>query len=105
MPPIPVLLNDRAGGGNGTGANEIRAAFAARGLEADVHVPRDHEALVRLASDHAKNGSPAVVVGGGDGSLHAVAGTLAETGTTLGILPLATFNHFAKDLGLRLALV
>jgi diacylglycerol kinase family enzyme len=41
-----------------------------------------------------------VVVGGGDGTVSAAAGVLAGTGVPLGVLPLGTLNHFAKDLGL-----
>ena len=46
----------------------------------------------------------AVAVGGGDGSINAVASVLAGTEVPLGILPLGTLNHFAKDLGLPLDL-
>jgi diacylglycerol kinase family enzyme len=46
----------------------------------------------------------AVVVGGGDGSVNTVAGVLAGTGIPLGVLPLGTLNHFAKDLGIPTAL-
>jgi diacylglycerol kinase family enzyme len=42
----------------------------------------------------------AIVVGGGDGSVGTVAGVLAGTGVPLGVLPLGTLNHFAKDLGI-----
>jgi diacylglycerol kinase family enzyme len=42
----------------------------------------------------------AIVVGGGDGSVGTVAGVLAGSGTPLGVLPLGTLNHFAKDLGI-----
>jgi diacylglycerol kinase family enzyme len=40
------------------------------------------------------------VVGGGDGSVNGAAGLLAGTGIPLGVLPLGTLNHFARDLGL-----
>jgi diacylglycerol kinase family enzyme len=43
-----------------------------------------------------------LVVGGGDGTLSAVAGLLRGTGVALGVLPLGTFNHFARDLGIPL---
>ena len=46
----------------------------------------------------------AVVVGGGDGSVRTVAGVLADTGVPLGILPLGTLNHFAKDVGIAVDL-
>jgi diacylglycerol kinase family enzyme len=41
-----------------------------------------------------------VIVGGGDGSIQTVASVFAGSGAVLGILPLGTLNHFAKDLGI-----
>ena len=46
----------------------------------------------------------AVVAGGGDGTVSAVASILAGTPVPLGVLPLGTLNHFAKDLGIPLDL-
>src|SRR6202035_2250089 len=40
----------------------------------------------------------AVVVGGGDGSIRTVASVLAGSDVPLGIIPLGTLNHFARDL-------
>jgi diacylglycerol kinase family enzyme len=45
-----------------------------------------------------------VVAGGGDGTIGSVAAALANTDATLGILPLGTLNHFAKDLRIPLGL-
>jgi diacylglycerol kinase family enzyme len=45
------------------------------------------------------DGAELVVAGGGDGTINAVAGALAGSDTMLGVLPLGTFNHFARDLG------
>src|SRR5690606_10208238 len=44
----------------------------------------------------------ALIVGGGDGSVSTAAQCLAGTGIALGVLPLGTLNHFARDLGLPL---
>lgn len=45
-----------------------------------------------------------LVAGGGDGTVNTVANALVNTTTPLGVLPLGTLNHFAKDLGIPLDL-
>ena len=45
-----------------------------------------------------------VIAAGGDGTLSTVASKLAGTGIPLGVLPLGTRNHFARDLGIPLDL-
>lgn len=44
------------------------------------------------------------MAGGGDGTVSTVAAALAGTDIPLGVLPLGTLNHFAKDLGIPLGL-
>lgn len=62
------------------------------------------ESLVRR---HAKSDPDAIVVAGGDGTVSAAAAALVGSHVPLGILPLGSANHFAKDaaipLGLRAA--
>ena len=54
---------------------------------------------------HALDGHPeALVAGGGDGTVNAVASALAGTATPMGVLPLGTLNHFAKAAGIPLDL-
>jgi diacylglycerol kinase family enzyme len=55
-----------------------------------------------LAREAVARGADSVVAGGGDGTLRAVAGALADTGVTMGILPVGTLNHFARDLNIPL---
>lgn len=50
----------------------------------------------------AKSGR--VIVGGGDGTQGSAAGIAAEAGATLGILPLGTRNHLARELGIPMDL-
>lgn len=45
-----------------------------------------------------------MAAGGGDGTVNAVAGVVAGTDTALGVLPMGTLNHFAKDAGIPLNL-
>jgi len=47
-----------------------------------------------------ERGDPLIIIGGGDGTISAAASALADTDTVLGILPLGTLNHFARDLGI-----
>ncbi len=100
-----VILNRAAGASDANGIDEkIRSLFAAAGLEATIQHPDETRDLSSLARAAAEGADDIVVAGGGDGTISAVAGALAGTGKTLGVLPLGTLNHFAKDLGLPLEL-
>lgn len=57
------------------------------------------EAVRKAIARHA--GSVArIVIGGGDGSLHAALPAVLEAGMPLGVLPLGTANDFARSLGI-----
>jgi diacylglycerol kinase family enzyme len=90
---IDVVVNCGAGSVDGASADAERdrvvAAFAPLGVE-------PHVRLV--------NGMSVGLAAGGDGTLGTAADALAESGVALGILPMGTFNHFAKDLGIPLDL-
>ena len=55
--------------------------------------------LIRRAKEEAK-GDRLLIVGGGDGTMNAVANILAHTDVAMGVLPLGTGNAFARDLGI-----
>lgn len=84
-------------------AEEIRAALANAGIKGRVEL-LDGAAIAEQAKKAAEAGTELIVVGGGDGTISAAAGALAGTGTSLGILPLGTLNHFARDLGIPMKL-
>ena len=98
--PTVVLLN--RGGGAASADEDIaasaRAALAGAGLDAEIELIDGGEIEAR-ARAVAKRGDPLLIVGGGDGTVSAAAGAVADTATRLAILPLGTLNHFARDLG------
>ena len=96
---ITVLLNARAGDQNATSAHQIADAFRAAGADADVR-PTEGASIAGEAAAAVTRGSKVVVVAGGDGTVSAAATSLAGSTVALGILPLGTLNHFAKDLGI-----
>lgn len=60
--------------------------------------------LTAAAAKARKLGVGIVAAGGGDGTINAVASQLLGSRSVLGVLPLGTLNHFAKDLGIPLEL-
>jgi diacylglycerol kinase family enzyme len=102
--PVEVIINRSAGADDKDGTRErLVAAFESNGLDARVRLAHSGEEIVRLAERAARDAACRVVVaGGGDGTLNAVASHLVGTEKTLGVLPLGTLNHFAKDMGIPL---
>ena len=103
--PVSVLLNASAGAAARAGDDEhpalgeVQDAFAAAGLNVAIAVGSG-DTLTALARRAVARGVRVVVAGGGDGTIGSVAAAVANTDATLGILPLGTLNHFAKDLGI-----
>ena len=58
--------------------------------------------LGALAKRVVAKGTELVVAAGGDGTISTVAAALAGTASALGVIPLGTLNHFARDLGISL---
>ena len=102
---VIVLLNAASGSGAAADAARlIERLFAEAGREAQVELVDSGDRLRVLAREAARRHPEAVVAGGGDGTISTVAAELADTGIPLGVLPLGTLNHFAKDLGIPLDL-
>lgn len=79
--------------------DEIGAALAAAGVSARVDLVGGR-AIAECAREAVDDRADLLIVGGGDGSVSAAAAVLAGTKVKLGILPLGTLNHFARDLGI-----
>lgn len=96
---IPVIVNAAAGLGNGPRQIEsLQAQFREAGLNARIMAVRSGGELRSVVKAAAREKPRMIVAGGGDGTLGTVAGLLKDTGIALGVLPLGTFNHFARDL-------
>lgn len=103
--PLPVIVNATAGKGHDDAEMQaIAKAFEAAGVAIEIMPARVGSDIVKLAERAVKDGHPVIVGGGGDGTMNAVAGAVKGTGSALGVLPLGTLNHFAKDLGIPLDL-
>jgi diacylglycerol kinase family enzyme len=98
-----VLLNATAEKGRGVRAR-VQNVLAERGVACVVVEAVDGARLTALALRARADGHRTIVAGGGDGTLNAVASALVGSDTVLGILPLGTYNHFAKDVGIPLQL-
>lgn len=78
----------------------LRASFARNGVNAEIRFIAPAEIASAFREAAQVPGLDAVVAGGGDGTISCAAGALAGTGRALGILPLGTLNHLARDAGI-----
>lgn len=88
-PAKVLIVNPGAGSVDDAVMERLRAAFPDYEV---VHFPPDEGFFQRLA------GQALVVACGGDGTIAAVARALAGSGHSFGILPMGTFNNFARAL-------
>jgi len=101
--PVQVVISIGAGAVDKEEiVNRLVERYLPIGSRWKVSVARNGPELLKLARRAVKNDYQTIVAGGGDGTVSAVAGVLAGTRKTLGVLPLGTLNHFAKDLQLPL---
>jgi diacylglycerol kinase family enzyme len=101
MARVPVLLN-RDGGALAADpklADRVAEALKSAGVVVEVELLSGGDCAVRCRAA-AERKDPLLIVGGGDGTISAAASALAGTDTLLGVLPLGTLNHFARDLKL-----
>ena len=94
------------GGGGSFGGAEteriVRDELARHDLDANIHIAGDGGEIASIADAAASSDAAILIAGGGDGTINTVAARAVENGKTLGIIPLGTRNHFARDLGIPL---
>jgi diacylglycerol kinase family enzyme len=108
MPPIrsiKVIINAHSGVGDKEEArHRLNEIFDADGVVSDISLAKSGEEVDRLAAKAVREDWTVIMAGGGDGTVNAVATHLLGTDKILGVLPLGTLNHFAKDLRIPLDL-
>ncbi|MDT5026372.1 MAG: diacylglycerol kinase [Micromonosporaceae bacterium] len=103
---IAVLQNPRAG--RGRHPAEVAAALAAlRRTDREVRVLDAHTAAdaSRACHEAVASGAEALIVIGGDGTVHVAIQAVAGTGVPLGVVPAGTGNDFAAAVGVTSDLV
>lgn len=98
-----VVMNRSAGGPDDPQARIVEL-FRAQGEAPRVLQANGERDICAVAREAAQSDERIVVAAGGDGTISAVAGVLVGTDKVLGVLPVGTLNHFAKDLGIPLDL-
>ena len=98
-----IIINNASGTDDKeTLRDSLLEMFSSRGLVPEISFVHEGSELRPLAEQKLKEGHSPIIAGGGDGTISTVASVLMDTGTPMGILPLGTLNHFAKDLKIPL---
>lgn len=100
---ISLIVNQRAGRlGTSPPVNELIATLERYGLRPEPILIEKGSDARDAARDALGRGAKTLVAAGGDGTISAVASTLLDSEAVLGVLPMGTLNHFAKDLQIPL---
>jgi diacylglycerol kinase family enzyme len=100
-----VIINASSGSGyTEEWAHSLSEKFQSQGMHAHLTLAQSGEEILEAARSAVSDGVKVVVAGGGDGTINAVVSALIDTDIALGVLPLGTLNHFAKDLHIPLDL-
>ena len=101
--PITVLMNASAGSQDKSAAHTaIDTVLKVAGRHVELFLARHPRDLPRLAQQAADSRPGILVAAGGDGTLNAVATIAHARGLPFAVLPLGTFNYFARNLGIPL---
>ncbi|MFD1913019.1 diacylglycerol/lipid kinase family protein [Halodurantibacterium flavum] len=95
---ISILVNP--GSGKRRGAEKLREVTGAASAHPEVTVRKleRHRPLADQAQSAVAEGYDIVAAAGGDGTICGIAAALAKSGQVMGVLPLGTFNYFARSL-------
>jgi YegS/Rv2252/BmrU family lipid kinase len=101
MTPLKIIISAGAGPGDNTKAAErLAEIFKEEQIDADISLAQSGDEVIELARAAARDTYRVIVAGGGDGTINSVASAMIDSDKILGVLPLGTLNHFARDLGI-----
>lgn len=101
---VVLIINSGSGHDDKAAARALiveRLREAGRRVDiVDIGAGTEIRAACRKIIAAAKAENRLLVAAGGDGTVNAVAAICLEHGAALGIVPLGTFNYFARDMGI-----
>lgn len=96
-----VVINARSGRREGTAITDaLEACVAKHGGRVTFHVDERGGSVEKLTRRALNAGASAVIAAGGDGTICGVANRMVGSGVPLGVIPMGTFNYFARSLGI-----
>jgi len=98
---IKIIISAGAGPGDNTkAAQRLADIFKEERTEIDISLAQSGAEVIELAQKAAREPYDVIVAAGGDGTVNSVAAAAIDSHKILGVLPLGTLNHFARDLGI-----
>ncbi|MBV9476240.1 MAG: hypothetical protein JO315_09235 [Acidobacteria bacterium] len=102
MPVKGVLFLNRSSGAKLPPAEAEALRAAAGEANVDVIALAPDVDIPRTIREHLARGTRLFIAAGGDGTVHHVLQPLVNTEACLAVLPIGTYNHFARDLDIPL---
>jgi YegS/Rv2252/BmrU family lipid kinase len=105
MKKIGIILNVSSGATEASAlVASLQQGFSTSGQEIEIKLIHPGSSVDEAVKQLLISEFKTIVVVGGDGTINTVATCLAGTEIILGVIPAGTFNHFAKDLKIPLAI-
>tara|TARA_R100000322_G_scaffold39804_2_gene24722 strand:+ start:27227 stop:28138 length:912 start_codon:yes stop_codon:yes gene_type:complete len=96
-----AVVNVRSGRRDGTDVTDwLRECIAESGGRLTLHVDERGGSIEKLTRRALDAGASAVIAAGGDGTISSVANVLAGGDVPMGVIPMGTFNYFARANGI-----
>ncbi len=103
MEHIKIIVNPKAGNDKGRIVGlKFEDFLLKRGIQYSIDYTFKSKAAISLAKKAATNGYSLIVGIGGDGTINEIANGIAESSSTLAVIPAGKHNNFAKMLNLSM---